>query len=154
VKIVFAKKSGRTRMTFRREDGTFTSADVGPSLPAHDFAHLVVERALGLSSGFFVNVANGLTFEQLADAAIIRSLGPEPYVAEILARALGELATGACTCDQYADRVATELGQMGLEMPAGVSAESAERMLLELESLMRHFGELSPGESMEVEWKR
>lgn len=141
-------------MICSRADGTYTAADVGPSLPAHDFAHFIVERTLGLSSGFFVNVAKGYTLEQLSDATTIRSLGPEPYLAEILARALGELATGACTCDQYTDRVATELRQMGLEMPAGVSAESAERMLLELEGLMRRFGELSGGESMELEWKR
>ena len=152
VKIVFTKKSGRTRMSCRRADGTFTSADVGPSLPAHDFAHFIVERTFVLPTGFFVNVANGYSLEQLSDAATIRSLGRESYVAEVLARALGELATGACTSGQFPDRVATELGEMGLEVPAGVSSEAAERMLAELHGLMRRFGELSPGESMELEF--
>ena len=138
-------------MSCRRADGTFVSADVGPSLPAHDFAHFIVERTFELPTGFFVNVANGYSFEQLSDAAIIRSLGPEPLVAEVLARALGELLTGACNCEQVPDRVALELRQLGLEAPASVSSEGAERMLVELQGLMRRFGELRPGESMELE---
>lgn len=152
MKIVFTKKAGRTRMSCRRADGTFTVADVGPSLPAHDFAHLIVERTFELPTGFFVNVANGYSLEQLSDAATIRTLGVEPYVAEVLARALGELATGACSCEQFPDRVATELGQMGLEVPTGVGSQAAERMLIELQDLMRRFGELRPGESMELEF--
>jgi len=152
VKIIFTKKSGRTRMSCRRADGTFTSADVGPSLPAHDFAHFIVERTFELPTGFFVNVANGYSLEQLSDAATIRTLGRESYVAEVLARALGELATGACTGEQFPDRVASELGAMGLELPPGVSSEAAARMLSELQSLMRRFGELPPGESMELEF--
>ncbi|HEY2591913.1 MAG TPA: hypothetical protein VGI35_10010 [Steroidobacteraceae bacterium] len=152
MKVIFTKKSGRTRMSCRRADGTFTSAEVGPSLPAHDFAHFIVERTFELPTGFFVNVANGYSLEQLSDAGIIRSLGPEPLVAEVLARALGELVTGACNCEQFPDRVAMELRQMGLDVPAGVSSEGAERMLIELQGLMRRFGELQPGESMELEF--
>jgi hypothetical protein len=152
MKVIFTKKSGRTRMSCRRGDGTFTSADVGPSLPAHDFAHFIVERTLELPTGFFVNVASGYSLDQLSDPATIRSLGREPYVAEVLARALGELATGACDCGQFPDRVATELRQMGLGVPAGASPEAAEQMLSELQGLMRRFGELRPGESMELEF--
>ena len=139
-------------MSCRRADGTFTSADVGPSLPAHDFAHLIVERTFELPTGFFVNVASGYSLDQLSDAAIIRSLGRESYVAEVLARALGELVTGACNPEQFPDRVATELRQMGLEVPAGVSSEAAQHMLGELEGLMKRFGEMRPGESMELEF--
>jgi len=152
MKVIFTKKSGRTRMSCRRGDGTFTSADVGPSLPAHDFAHFIVERTLELPTGFFKNVARGYSLDQLSDPATIRSLGREPYVAEVLARALGELVTGACKCEQFPDRVATELGQMGLEVPVGVSSEGAERMLIELQGLMRRFDEVRLGESMELEF--
>ncbi|MGH8217293.1 MAG: hypothetical protein ACREUT_01795 [Steroidobacteraceae bacterium] len=139
-------------MSCSRADGTFTQADVGPGLPAHDFAHFIVERTLALRTGFFVNVANGYSLQQLSDAATIRSLGAEPYVAEVLARALGELTTGACRCEQFADRVSTELIEMGLEVPAGIGSEGAARMLIELQELTRRFSELRTGESMELEF--
>lgn len=135
-----------------RADGTFTSADLGPSLPGHDFAHLIVEQALQLPAGFFVNIAKGYSIQQLSDAATVRSLGTEPYVAEILARALGSLVTGACTVEQFTELVGTELRQMGLSVPGGVSAESATRMLEELQSLLKRFAGLAPGESMELKF--
>jgi len=150
--IIFTRKGARTRILCRRADGTFTSADLGPALPGHDFAHLIVERRLRLPSGFFVNIAKGYSIQQLSDAAIIRTLGAEPYVAEILARALGSLATGACTVEQFPQLVGTELGQMGLGVPPGVSVESGMRMLEELQSTMRRFAELAPGESVELQF--
>ncbi len=118
--ITFSRKDGRTRLICRRADGTFTSADLGPSLPGHDFAHLIVERTQRLPAGFFVNIAKGDSIPQLSDAATIRSLGADPYVAEILARALGSLATGACTAEQFPELVGTELRQIGLSVPGGV----------------------------------
>ena len=51
--IIFRRKGERTQIVCRKVDGTFTSADLGPSLPGHDLAHLVVERTLRLPAGFF-----------------------------------------------------------------------------------------------------
>jgi hypothetical protein len=150
--IIFTPKGGRTRVLCRRADGTFTSADLGPRLPAHDFAHLIVERTLRLPSGFFVNIAKGYSIQQLSDAATIRSLGADPYVAEILARALGSLATGACTVEQFPGLVGTELGQMGLSVPGDLSIELAMRMLEEFQSMVKRFAGLAPGESMELQF--
>jgi len=152
VKIVLSRKAGRARMTCWRADGTSTGADLGPSLPGHDLAHYVVEKTLRLPSGFFVHVARGYSIQQLSDAATIRSLGTEPLIAEVLARALGETATGACTCEQFPERVAAELRQLKVSVPEGISAETAERMRGELEQLMRRFGELGHGESMELDF--
>jgi hypothetical protein len=139
-------------MVCRRADGTFTSADLGPNLPGHDFAHFIVERTLGLPTGFFINIANGSSIQQLSEAATIRALGSEPYVAEILARALGSLATGACKVEQFRDLVGAELDKMRLRMPAGVNAKSVTRMLEELQSMMERFRELAPGESMDLQF--
>jgi len=150
--IIFTPKGGRTRVLCRRADGTLTSADLGPRLPAHDFAHLIVERTLRLPSGFFVNIAKGYSIQQLSDAATIRSLGADPYVAEILARALGSLATGACTVEQFPGLVGTELGQMGLSVPGDLSIELAMRMLEEFQSMVKRFAGLAPGESMELQF--
>jgi hypothetical protein len=152
MKIILTRKAGRTRMLCRRADGTFSSADVGPSLPGHDLAHFIVERTLRLPAGFFISVSKGYSLQQLSEPATIRSLGPEPYVAEVLARALGELATGACTCEQFPQRVGSELERMGLGAPEGITTESAARMLAELEMLMRRFGELRPGQSLELDF--
>ncbi|MGH8227964.1 MAG: hypothetical protein ACREU3_08700 [Steroidobacteraceae bacterium] len=152
MKIVLTRKAGRSRMTCHRADGTSTSADVGPNLPAHDFAHFVVERALRLPTGFFVNVANGYSIEQLSDPAVIKALGAEPYVAEVLARALGETTTGACRLDQFVDRVAQELESMRLSVPVGLSSELASRMLEELRALLTQFERLRPGESMQLDF--
>ena len=150
--IVFTRNGARTRMVCRRADGTFTSADLGPSLPGHDLAHLIVERTLRPPSGFFINIANGYSIQQISETTIIRALGSEPYVAEILARALGSLATGACTVNQFRDLLGAELGKMSLRIPEGVNPESATRMLEELQSMMERFRELAPGESMELQF--
>jgi len=41
---------------------------------------------------------------------------------------------------------------MGLGVPPGVSVESGMRMLEELQSTMRRFAELAPGESVELQF--
>jgi hypothetical protein len=151
MKVLLTRKNGRNRLTCLRADGTSTTADLGPGLPGHDLAHLVVERRLRLASGFFVNIASGYSIQQLSEASTIRALGPAPYVAEILARALGSLLTGACTLEQFRELVGTELAQWSLPMPAGVSAESAREMLEELRSLLKRFSALGPGESLALE---
>lgn len=149
--ILLSHKNGRNRLTCLRDDGTSTSADLGPSLPAHDLAHLIVERRLSLTSGFFICIARGYSIQQLSDAATIRSLGAEPYVAEILARGVGSLLTGACTPEQLPELVGTELAQMGLPVPAGISAASAREMLADLKELLERFRALPPGESLHLE---
>lgn len=151
MKILLSHKNGRNRLTCVREDGTWTSADLGPSLPTHDLAHLVVERRLSLTSGFFIFIAKGHSIQELSEAATLRGLGAEPYVAEILARGVGCLLTGACTPEQLPELVGMELAQMGLLMPAGVSAESAREMLAELKDLLERFQALAPGESLHLQ---
>jgi hypothetical protein len=54
--------------------------------------------------------------------------------------------------EQFTELVSTELRQMGLSVPGGVSAESATRMLEELQSLLKRFAGLAPGESMELKF--
>ena len=148
--VIFTRTGTRTRLLCRRANGTFTSADLGPGVPSHDFAHLIVERALRLASGFFINIANGYSIQQLSEATTIHSLGPDPYVAEILARALGSLATGACTMEQFPDLVRVELEQMRLPVPQGLTAEATARMLTELRTLLERFGNLAPGEVLKL----
>jgi len=59
VEIRITKKERRTVLSCVRADGSSTTADLGPGLPAHDLAHFVVERAFQLRQGFFGNVLRG-----------------------------------------------------------------------------------------------
>lgn len=99
-----------------------------------------------------MNIAKGYSIQELSDAERVRSLGTEPYVAEILARALGSLAMGACTSEHFPELVAVEFGHMGLKVPDGVSAESAMQMLGEVQSMVKRFNGLAPGESMDLQF--
>jgi hypothetical protein len=152
MKILLTRKGGRHRLTCLRTDGTSTTAAVGPGLPGHDLAHFVVERRLALASGFFVNIAKGYSIQQLSQAAVIHALGPEPYVSEILSRGIGSLLTGACAPEQFEELVGTELAQMGLAIPPGVSIDSAREMLEELAGLLQRFTTLGSGESLQLEF--
>ena len=130
-----------------RPDGTAASADLGPNLPHHDLAHFVVERAFGLSDGFFGNIARGYTPAQLSDKHVIRRLGVEPYRAEILARALGSLHTGACSPEQFEDLVNAELASLGLPRML-IAPTIREALLEEFKGHLATYQALRDGESM------
>lgn len=147
VDIRITKKGSRNLLACARPDGTAVSADLGPNLPHHDLAHFVVERAFGLSDGFFGNIGRGYTPAQLSDKHVIRSLGVEPYRAEILARALGSLHTGACSPEQFEDLVNAELTSLGLPrmlMPPVVR----DALLAEFEGHLAAYQALRDGDSM------
>jgi len=147
VDIRITKKGSRNVLACARLDGTATSADLGPSLPHHDLAHFVVERAFGLRDGFFGNIARGYTPAQLSDKHIIRTLGVEPYRAEILARALGSLHTGACSPEQFEDMVNAELTSLGLPRML-IAPALREALLAEFEEYLTTYQALRDGDSM------
>ena len=143
-------KAQRHQMTCIRADGSFTRADLGPRLPFHDLCHYVVERAFGLRGGFFGHVASGYSLESLTRKEVILALGPESWQAEILARALGELATGACTLEQFPARVSEELERLHLAAIPGTTPERAEALLTEFCELQRRYEALPEGGSLEL----
>lgn len=147
VDIRITKKGSRNILACTRPDDTAVSADLGPNLPHHDLAHYVVERAFGLSDGFFGNIARGFTPAQLSDKHIIRSLGAEPYRAEILARALGSLHTGACSPEQFEDLVNAELTSLGLPRML-IAPAIREALLAELDGHLATYQGLRDGDSM------
>ncbi len=149
--IRITKKGSRNLLSCAREDGTTASADIGPNLPHHDLAHFVVERAFGLTDGFFGNVARGYTPLQLSNKDIILSLGAEPYRAEILARALGSLHTGACTPEQFNELVNAELSPLGLSGML-IQPEVRDALLAEFNGHLATFGRLREGDSMTLDF--
>src|SRR5690606_2784722 len=114
MQVRITRKGARNQLACFRPDGSSAAASLGPNLPHHDLAHFVVERAFGLQDGFFGHIARGYSPSQLSAKATILSLGAAPYRAEILARALGSLSTGACTPDQFEELVNLELAGMSL----------------------------------------
>ena len=150
MKIAITKKQNRNRIVCTRADGTFSAADLGPNLPHHDLAHFVVETTLKLHDGFFGSIARGLSFEQLGDKQVIKSLPRESWWAEVLAGALGSLATGACTTEQFPELVNGGLARFGYDTANTPGPEQTGAMLSKLSVLLEHWTRLGDGETLEL----
>jgi len=152
MRIKLTKRGRRNQMRCFRTDGTSDVADLGPGLPHHDLAHFVVEREWNLREGFYGNLANGYTFAQLSDKNVITSLGPESAQAEVLARALQSLSTGACTADEFGELVRTELDRW--KIPAvPVPSAKVQSGDTQFKHLLDRFNALGDGESLELEFE-
>ncbi len=151
MRIRITKKGARNQLACVRSDGTHVVADLGPGLPYHDLAHFVVEREFQLKHGFFANIARGYSPAQLSDKGVILSLGAEPYRAEILARGLGALATGACEPEQFEDLVNVELSRLPLSNMR-IPTQVREAMTLEFKALRDKYACLQNGEGLNLEF--
>ena len=145
MQIMITRTGTRARMRCVRDDGSDTAAELGPGLPYHDLAHVVAERHFGLRQGFFGSIMLGRTISELADEDVIRNLGPEAWQAEVLARAVGSLVTGACRPDQFEELVKTELDGMEIAFEADLSESVAVRLRDELAGLIREFDAIPDG---------
>jgi hypothetical protein len=152
MKIKIAKRGRRNEMHCVRTDGSYEVADLGPELPYHDLAHFVVERHWNLRQGFYGNIAGGYTFAQLSDKDVIKQLGVQSVQAEVLARALGSLFTGACTTEQFAQLVNTELDQWHVP-PVPVSPAMIQGAAAEFATLVSRFKARADGERIELQFE-
>jgi hypothetical protein len=150
MQLRFVRNERRPRLTCVRSDGSFSSAELGPGLPYHDLAHFVVERAYALQRGFFGNVASGYSLQDLSKKEVILSLDSQSFVAEVLARTLGSLATGACTPEQFPALAQEELTRMNLTPPGELTTEQARRMLEEYRGLLDRYDALPAGQALEL----
>lgn len=150
MKVALTRGERRSRLACTRADGSFTRADLGPSLPHHDLAHFVVERALGLGRGFYGNVASGHSLQDLSRKSVIETLGAESWQAEIAARALQSLCSGACTLGQIEALVDAELAQHSIPSLARLTPALAASMRAELEELIERFARLADGDTLEL----
>ena len=149
MKIAITKKQNRNRIVCTRDDGSYTASDLGPRLPHHDFAHYIVETTLGLKEGFYGNLARGYSFEQLGDKHVIKTLGAETWRAEILAGALGSLASGACTLDQFPALIKDAAAAFNHTTQTPAASQSAQ-MLSDLRLLLDRWSALRDGETLEL----
>lgn len=151
MRIRIHKVAGRHRLVCVRHDGTVTQAETGPGLPAHDLAHWVAERALGLGRGFFGNVAAGYSIAALSAPEVIATLDDEAWTAEALARALGATATGACRPEELTALVRAERGEDAL--PA-LTVDVARAMAADFAARLAEWAALPDGAALELEWPR
>lgn len=152
MQIHITKRGHRNVLTVVRDDGSRSSADVGPNLPLHDLAHYVVERTFNLRAGFFGNLAAGYTLQQLSDRDIIFTLGAESWLAEVLARGLGSLASGACAAAQFAALIGEELDKQNLPAPPPppLTAATGLALLEAYEQLIARYRALADGETLQL----
>ena len=154
MKIAVTKKQRRNRMVCTRDDGSFSSAELGPGLPHHDFAHYVVETTLQLKNGFFGSIARGMSFTSLSDKEVIKSLGTESWTAEILAGALGSLATGACTIEQFPALVNSGMTRFKDFDASNVPTSTQIALMLKrLQELLARWSQLGDGETLLLEFR-
>jgi hypothetical protein len=150
MEIQLTKRDGRNQLTCVRADGSRTSANLGPGLPYHDLAHYVVERSFKLRQGFYGNIAAGYSIDALSDKNVIKTLASESWTAEILARALGSLLSGACTSQQFSSLVNEELAHLGLPRVESITAERISEMRVEYQQLVARYDSLVSGGAMSL----
>ncbi|MBX2822807.1 MAG: hypothetical protein KTR29_24125 [Rhodothermaceae bacterium] len=152
MRITFTKKNSRTQLACQRADGSAVIASLGPQTPYHDLGHFVVERKLRIKKGFFGYVEEGYSIEDLSKKEVILTLDAEAWQSEILTRALGSLATGACTIEQFPDLVNSELKQFNWPTVNSLTSECIEEMYHEFKQLILKFNQLDEGESMALDF--
>lgn len=152
MRITITRNGERFALRCRRADGSSTASDVGPGLPHHDLAHFVVETELGLKQGFFGNIALGRSISELGEKEVILSLPKESLKAEVLARAMGSLATGACRVDQFEELVNLELRQWNVP-EIEVDVARVEAMQGRFAGLLDRLSKTRDGEAMELEFE-
>ena len=150
--IKITKKNNRNTLVCTREDGTFTKSELGPKLPFHDMAHYVMEKKFNIQGGFYGMIAKGYSVEQLSDKNIIKTLGEESWLSEILARALGSLHTRACSKEQFIPLIQEELsGKYTIPMPA-ITEETVSEILDEYRALIERWNALPNGGSVKLQF--
>ena len=150
MEIKITKKHNRNQLICIRPNGTTVHSNLGPKLPFHDIAHFVVESNLNLSSGFYGNILNGYSVEQLSDKQIIKTLGAQTWFTEITTRALQSLSSGSCTVEQFPILINTELQQFSINYDFNFTQTIISQMLAGYQQLMQQWQALSEGETLNL----
>lgn len=131
-----------------RADGSYTTAATGPDLPHHDLAHYVAERVMDMNQGFFGAIAAGRSIHELSDPTVIRSLPPEAWDAEILARTLQGTDNGTVRLEDFIASVTAERGAP----LSGLGPEQVASMQREFRSLLGEWNAVPEGAALELTW--
>jgi hypothetical protein len=150
--LTFQRNNGRTQLIIKRDDDSTERAELGPTLPYHDLAHYIVEKQFQLTDGFYGHINKGYSVAQLSDKNIIKTLPQEALVAEILARALQSLGSGACSAIQFIDLINEELEVSQLTFELNISSEEIPTLLNQYKKIVKQWNELNSNESLQLIW--
>ena len=143
MEIIIAKGKNRNTLTCKRKDGTFTNMNLGPDTPNHDIAHYVVEKKFNLESGFYGKIKSGMTIEELSDKEVIKNLGSETWLAEIMARNLQSIGSGAAKTEQFIELIRWETQNIsGIKVP-NMNLTDIEKIKSEFDQLCKEW-DLTP----------
>jgi len=135
MEIIITKGKTRNTLTCKRKDGTLTTINLGPNIPNHDIAHYVVEKEFNLENGFYGKVKSGMTIEELSNKEIIRNLGPETWLSEIMARNLQSIGSGAAKTEEFIELINWEAQSItGIRVPS-MNSTDIEKMKSEFDQL-------------------
>ena len=175
VTLEFKKKAdGPTTLTFVREDGSRTSAPIGPAThygPVHDLAHYVAESVLGTKRGFLGLCSEGWSIQDFGTDTM-KDLPPEAAVAEALAGSLSRMemmkqwdslddfnwsCTSALTQGKASDR-SKQWGELGEAIDAWRRGEAAvavtqdeyDAMWRALLRLRGEWNRVAPGDTLRL----
>lgn len=151
--IRVVKKGNRNQLVCTRNDGSTDFTDLGPNLPFHDIAHYVAESHLNLQQGFYGNIAQGHSVQQLSDKHVIRTLPQEAMTAEIITRALQSLYGGSLTMEQFPELVAQEFTQWSIRFRVP-DAKTLTAMLRHYAELIVQWETLPEGGFLELNWNQ
>ncbi|WP_299901964.1 hypothetical protein [uncultured Aquimarina sp.] len=142
MEILITKGKNRNTLTCKRNDGTWTSINLGPDIPNHDLAHYVVEKEFDLQHGFYGKIKSGMTIEQLSDKEIIKTLEAETWLSEIMARNLQAIGSGASNTDQFIQLTEWEARNMdGISIPH-MKLSQIEKMKIDFDQLCKQWDEI------------
>ncbi|MFY7670423.1 hypothetical protein ACOSP6_04995 [Tenacibaculum sp. MEBiC06402] len=135
MEILITKGENRNTLTCKRKDGTSTSLNLGPDIPNHDIAHYIVEKEFKLENGFYGNIKSGMTIEELSDKEIIKNLGTETWLSEIMARNLQAISSGAAKTEQFIELINWEAQNINGIVVPDMNLTDIERMKSEFDKL-------------------
>ena len=94
-----------------------------------------------------------MTIKELSDPEIIKTLGPESWLAEIMARNLQAMGSEAANPEQYLELIQWEADNMkGIKVP-NMTSEDVEAMAAEYNRLCADWDILLENESLELVFK-
>ncbi len=150
MKLLFRKKP-HYQLTCVRPDGTTSVAKVGTHVAYHDLAHVVVEMKGGFANGFFGLIAKGESLATLSDPSVVKNVGRESVVVEVLVRGLGAMLMGACAPNEYESLVREELGELYDEVELNLTEHIAREWLSAYELLLAKWERLGENETLVIE---
>lgn len=152
MEIIITKGKNRNTLTCRRADGTFTTENLGPDIPYHDIAHYVVEKKFDLKNGFYGKIKAGMTIAALSDKKIIKRLESESWLAEILARNLQAMASGAAGIDDFIQLVEWEAKNMKNVKVPPMDISDVKVMKSEFDKLCKKWDSISENEQISLQF--